>query len=441
MTGPTLALIGVSHRNASLARREALALAPDAVPQHLARLRSIDGVREVALLATCNRTEVYLVADDEAAIQRASELWRQGFSPAGVDEHYTLSGPAAAEHLLRVACGLDSAILGDGQILGQVRQAYATARASQSTGAWLNRLFETALRAGKRARYETVLGRGATTTASAAVDMVARMTGSLDQRQVLIVGAGETAKLAARHLARLRPARLIIANRTIESAEEIASRLGATAIGLTELSAALAGADVVVSATSRPGAVISADLLRHVMAARPGRPLLAVDLAVPRDIEEQAGAVAGVTLVGLDRVQADASRNLAARTASIPQVQTIVADEGLAFETWRRGMGAADVIRALRAHVEAARLHALERANLPDIDGEPLDRQTRLLMNRLLHHTMVRLKSLAGTAEGEARLSQWRARYLDVPGTVKGLTHLTVPGTSKYDRPRVALRM
>jgi len=226
---------------------------------------------------------------------------------------------------------------------------------------------------------------------------------------VLIVGAGETAKLAARHLARLRPARLVIANRTLEHAEAIASRLGGTAIGLTELPAALAGADVVMSATSRTGAVISADLLRHVMAARPARPLLAVDLAVPGDIEEQAGAVAGVTLVGLDRVQADASSNLAARTASVPHVEAIVAEEALAFETWRRGTGAVDVIRTLRAHVETARMRVLERANRSDSDNDTLDRKTRLLMNRLLHHTLVRLKTLAGTAEGEARLAQWRA--------------------------------
>ncbi len=417
MTRPTLALVGVSHRNAGVACREALALAPDAVPHQLARLRSFDGLREVALLATCNRTEVYLVADDEqAAIQRvrlmAFEPWRRGFSPARAstpEGQYTLGGQAAAEHLVRVACGLDSAILGDRQILGQVKQAYAAARAAPSTGALLNRLFETALRAGKRVRHETILGRGATTTASAAVDLVARMAGPLDERQVLIVGAGETAKLAARHLARLCPAHLVIANRTRAHAEAIASRLGGTAIGLDELPGALAGADVVVSATSRPGAVISADLLRQLMASRPARPLLAVDLAVPRDIEEQAGAVPGVTLVGLERVQSNASRNLAARSASVPQVERIAIEEACAFDAWRRGAGAADVIRALRAHVEAARVRALEHASPSDIDRATLDRQTRLLMNRLLHHTVVGLKTLAGTAEGDVRLSQWRA--------------------------------
>jgi glutamyl-tRNA reductase len=410
MTCPTLALIGVSHRTASLPRQETVALAPDGVPRQIARLQSIDGLREVALLTTCHRVEVYLVADDAAAaIRRVASMAFETEGP------YSLSGPAAAEHLLRVACGLDSAILGDGQILGQVRQAYAMARTAQSTGAWLNRLFETALRAGKRARHETALGRGATTTASAAVDLVARMTGPLDQRQVLIVGAGETAKLAARHLARLRPARLVIANRTLEHAQAIASRLGGTAIDLAELPAALAATDVVVSATSRPDAVISVDLLRHVMAARPSQPLLAVDLAMPRDIEEQAGAVTGVTLVGLDRVQADASRNLAARTASAPHVEAIVAEEAHAFEAWRRGTGAVDVIRALRAQVEAARVGALERVNRPDIDGEGLDRQTRLMVNRILHPTLLRLKTLAGTAEGETRLSEWRAQYLAPP--------------------------
>jgi glutamyl-tRNA reductase len=407
MTRPTLALIGVSHRSAGLACRETVALAPEAAPRQLAQLRSIDGLREVALLSTCNRMEVYVVADDaSAAIRRVRSI---AFEP---DASYSLTGSAAASHLLRVACGLDSAILGDGQILGQVRQAYAGARAARSTGAWMNRLFETALRAGKRARYETALGRGATTTASVAVDLVARMAGPLDQRHVLIVGAGETAKLAARHLARLRPARLVIANRTLEHAGAIASRLGGTAIGLAELPAALAATDVVVSATSRCDAVISVDLLRHVMAARPTQPLLAVDLAMPRDIEGQAGAVAGVTLVDLDRVQADASRNVAARAASVPQVEAIVAEEAHAFETWRRGTGAVDVIRALRAHVEAARVVALERASRPDIDDEGLDRQTRLLMNRLLHPTLLRLKTLASTAEGETRLSEWRAHLV-----------------------------
>ena len=412
MTQPTLAVVAVTHRQAGVAARSALAVAHHDVPRLLARLRALDGVREVAVVATCNRTEVYLVADRvSAAVARvcAIEPWRRGSSPGHADRYDTVIGTAAAEHVLRVACGLDSAILGDGQILGQVRQAYATARAARSTGPLLNRLFETALRAGKRARHETGLGRGATTTSSAAVEMVARLAGPLAERHVLVVGAGETAKLAALHLARLRPAHVIVANRTRAHAEAIAARVGGTAIDLTGLPAALVRADVVVSATSRQGTVISADLVRQVMAARWERPLLAVDLAMPCDIEALAGLVPGVTLLNLDRVQADASTNLALRQASVPQVETIVAEEARAFEAWRRGAVAADVIRALRARVDAARLRALERSRRTDLDHDALDRQTQRLMNRLLHPTVLRLKTLAGTADGEARLALWRS--------------------------------
>ncbi len=361
-------------------------------------------MREVALLATCNRTEVYLVTDNvSSAIQRVQAMG------LGRDAR---CAPAAAEHLLRVACGLDSAILGDGQILGQVRQAYAMARGARATGPLLNRLFETALRAGKRARHETGLGRGATTTASAAVELVARLAGPLDQRQVLVVGAGETAKLAALHLARLRPSHLVVANRTLAHAETIAAKVGGTAIDLAELPTALTRADVVVSATSRRGAVISANLMRHVMAARPALPLLAVDLAAPRDIEAPAGLIAGVTLLDLECVQADASSNVLARASSVPQVEAIVAEEARAFEIWRRGTGAADVIRALRTRVDAARVRALERWGDSGIDYHALDRQSELLMKRLLHPTMVRLKTLAGSPEGDAQLSQWRAHLM-----------------------------
>jgi glutamyl-tRNA reductase len=394
MTRPSLALVAAAYWHARVSDEDPPVWAQHEVPLQLARLREIDGVREVAIVATCNRTEVYLVADNASpAIQRVHAMGR---------ETYTLGGPEAAEHLLRVACGLESGILGDGQILGQVRQAYATARAARSTGPLLNRLFETALRAGKRARHETGLGRGATTTASAAVEMVARLTGPLDGHQVLVVGAGETAKLAALHLARLRPSRLTVANRTRAHADAIATKVGGAAIDLAELPAALAHADVVVSATSGRRAVISADLVRQVMAARPDHPLLAVDLAVPRDIETPAGLVNGVRLLDLDCVQADASKNLMARESSVPQVETIVAEEACAFEAWRRGRSADDVIRALRARV----------------DAEALDRQTQRLMNRILHPAILRLKTLAGNPEGDARLSQWRAQ-LEVPGAVR----------------------
>ena len=230
--------------------------------------------------------------------------------------------------------------------------------------------------------------------------MVARLAGPLDERHVLVVGAGETAKLAALHLARLRPSRLIVANRTRAHAEAIAARVGGTAIDLAGLPAALARADVVVSATSRHGAVISADLVRQVMAARPAHPLLAVDLAVPRDIEAPAGAVPGVTLLDLDRVQADARRTWRARRI----VGAAGRDDRRRGGARLRGMAARH--RRRRRHSCAARTgrgragRALERSRRSDLDRDALDRQTRLLMNRLLHPTMLRLKTLAGSRRG-----------------------------------------
>ncbi len=342
----------------------------------------------------------------------AIEPWATGLGPI-VRTDTPLTGPAAAEHLLRVACGLDSAILGDGQILGQVRQAYATARAARSTGPLLNRLFETALRAGKRARHETGLGRGATTTASAAVEMVARLAGPLAERHVLVVGAGETAKLAALHLARLRPAHLIIANRTLAHAEAIAARVGGTAIDLTGLPPRCArrrrrlrDQPAGRRHLSRPAAAGDGGAA--------GRPLLAVDLAMPRDIEALAGLVPGVTLLDLDRVQADASTNLA---------RDIV---GAAGRDDRRGGGAR--LRGVATRRRRRRRHpcacahgrrrarrALERSRRSDLDHDALDRQTQLLMNRLLHPTVLRLKTLAGTADGEARLALWRS-HLEARG-------------------------
>jgi glutamyl-tRNA reductase len=392
---PTLTVIGAA------AASNLLPPAPDALPAFLALLRALDGVREAAALATCHRAEIYLVADDDRA---AASI---GGSRAGL---WTLAGPAAARHLLRVACGIDSPILGDGQILGQVRRAYATARGAGTTGPWLNRLFETALCAGRRTRHLTGLGRGATTTPSAAVRLAERLTGGLAGRHVLVVGAGEAAALAARHVARRTPARLLIANRTPSRAEAVAQPIGATAMALDDLAGALAEADVVIAATARPDAVITAAVLRQAMAERPGRPLLAVDLAVPCDIEPSAASVPGVTLVGLARVERHASSDRALRAASVPAAEAIV-DEGLgAWEAWQAGAAAADVFRTLRAHVDGARRRAIARAVLIDADREALDRRTRQTMNRVLHRTVVGLKALRGTPAGAARLSQWRER-------------------------------
>ncbi len=283
-----------------------------------ADVRAWPGVAEAVVLATCHRTEIYLVAHDVS-------LGLRSVSHADLP---------AAHHLLRVACGLDSPLLGDGQILGQVRRAYLAARRAGATGPWLNRLFETALHAGKRVRHHTDLGRGATTTAAAAVGLAEHLAGGLAGRHVLVVGAGETAALAARHAAHRRPAQLVIANRTLARAEAVAARVQGVAIGLDDLRAALADADVAITATSAPGAVIHAAPLGALMAARGWRPLVAVDLAVPGDIEPACGAVAGVTRVGLERVEAEAATDRITRAAAVPAAEAIASEALRAFRAW-----------------------------------------------------------------------------------------------------------
>ena len=364
--------------------------------------RAVPGVRETALVATCHRAEIYLVADDPAAALAGLALLGEA--------RWTLPHPAAARHLLRVACGLDSPILGDGQVLGQVRRAYLAARHAGTTGPILNRLFETALRAGKRTRHVTALGRGAVTTGSAAAGLAERLAAGIAGRHLLVIGAGETAALAARHLASRHPAAIVIANRSAEPAAALARAIGGASIGLDALLPALAAADIVVSATSRPGVVVSAGLLAAAMASRQARQLTAIDLAAPADIEAACAAIPGVVLGDLAAVEREADTDRASRAAAIPAVEAIVEDHLSRFDAWRAGAHAADVIRSVRTHVTQARERAMARAAGGPGDRAALDRRTRRVMNRVLHRTVTRLKSLPGTPEGEARLSDWRHR-------------------------------
>jgi glutamyl-tRNA reductase len=327
VTRPALVMVGASGADRT---DRGTTVSAENVARLLSELRGVEGVHETAILSTCHRLEIYLVADDESGavetvVGRGLGRWHA-------------AGTIAASHLLRVACGLESPILGDGQILGQVRRAYEAARAARTTGPWLNKLFETALCAGKRAR-QTSVGRGATTAASAAVQLAQRRLG-IEGRQVLIVGAGETAALAARHAARHRPAGLVIANRGRVHAERVAAPLGATVIGLDALEPALSAADLVVSATARGAIVVSAQMLERAMAARRARPLLAIDLAVPGDIEPTVELVPGVTRLGLDDVMTEADAGLRLRLTSVLDVEAIVADRLRALEDWHTGRAA-----------------------------------------------------------------------------------------------------
>jgi len=404
-----LLLVGVNHRTATLEEREALALREEEARAALVGLTGRGFVSEALVLSTCNRTEFYAVADavdaaDEQIRHAVLEIRQRDLLAPG-PHRYMLTGAAAVRHLFRVACGLDSMVLGDVQILGQVKEAYARARQAGTAGVAIDRLFETALRAGKRARRETAIGAGTVSIASAAVDL-AELHGTVAGRQILIIGAGETARLAVRHVAERGPAAIVVANRDVPRAAAIAGSVGGRAVGLDGLAEALAAADVVVSATRAPMTLVSAALVRQGMSRRPDRPLLMIDLAVPRDIEPEACHVPGVTLHAVDSIQAVVGHGLGQRTAQVPSVERIIEDECGRFDAWWRGLEATPVLVALREHFERVRLEELERMRHASADERArADRLTRALINRLLHVPTLRLKSDATSDEGHRRLA------------------------------------
>ena len=394
-----LHLLGINHQTAPLELRERLALDAAGVAALLREVCHDPAVAEAVLLATCNRTELYVATPDVTAAEAAT---RQLFARAAGDRAplmpafaYARSGDLAARHLLRVAAGLDSMILGEHQILGQVREAQARAQEAETLGPLTHRLWSTALHAGKRARAETDIGMGAVSVAQAAVCLAERVLGDLRGRNVLLIGAGDTCRLAARHIADRRPARVWVANRTVARADAVAEAFGGDALGLDAIARVLPEVDAVVSATRAPGFVVTGDMVRRAMALRPGRPLALVDVAVPRDIDPSAGGVDAVSLFSIDAVRTLVDRSLTHRLREIPRVDAIIDEETAKFSAWARGQGAAAVVRELVERFEQVRGEEVRR-NLKHFHPEEeacIDRMTKTMVNRLLRPPITQLTS------------------------------------------------
>jgi glutamyl-tRNA reductase len=412
-----LLLLGVNHKTASLPEREALALDSDAAARLLADVVGQGTIDEALVLSTCNRTEFYVVADDlphAAERVRASVARVKGVPLAEPGASvYQHAGPAASAHLFRVASGLDSMVVGETQILSQVKDAFALARGAGATGPMLDRLVESALRAGKRARTETAIGTGVVSVASAACELARRSIRSFDDCRVVVIGAGETSRLAAQHLGHYFPG-VTIVNRSPERGAALAAEIGGRAVTLEQLPDAVADADLIVSATRAPGTLLSAATVARVMAGRAGRPMTIIDLAVPRDVEAEAASIPSVTLYSIDAIQCVVERSLAQRASEVPRVEAIVHEEVVKFDGWKRSLDAMPVVRDLREHFERVRLEELERA-LGNASGEErarADRLTRALVNRLLHLPTVRLKDVdPASDEGASRLRAARELF------------------------------
>jgi glutamyl-tRNA reductase len=327
MSGPGLFVSGATHQTAPLAMREKLSPGPDPAELH-GRLTAIPGVRELALLSTCNRLEIYAVADDPAALRALEDAFcaHRQLDPEDFGRvRMTRRDRDAIRHLFGVAAGLESQMVGENEILGQVKDAYAAAQALRSTGPVLNRLFQKTFQAAKLARSQTAITEGHVSVANVAVDLASNIFGALGGVRVLVLGAGDIAeKTTKAFLSRGAAPAMTVASRTIERASDLASRIEGDSLPLAEVESRLKDFDVVVGSTSAPGTLISAAAVRQAMHQRPSRPLFFIDLAMPRDIDPEVARLENVFLYNLDDLAAIAEKNLAARTAEVARCRELL---------------------------------------------------------------------------------------------------------------------
>ncbi|NUQ22277.1 MAG: glutamyl-tRNA reductase [Gemmatimonadaceae bacterium] len=409
----TLTVVGVSHRTAPLEVRERLVVNPSELSHTLAETVAATGAREAVIVSTCNRTELYLAGGDESAVAGAMGLIakRVGESPEGYT--YVRRDREAAAHLFRVAAGLDSMILGEAQIQGQVRDAWELGRAA--SGIVLNRLFQAALGVASRVRTETALGRGAASVSSAAVQIAKQIFGSLAGRRAMVLGAGEMAELALECLADEGVRTAIVANRTFERATEIAGRYGATAMHLDECWAQLADVDLLLCSTAAPHPVVRMAHLVPALARRGDRPLCILDIALPRDVEPQARELQNVFLYDLDDLRAVVAANIERRREELPSAEQVISEEVERYWEWVAGLHAVPVVTEVRAAAERMRQREVAQLlrrmpNLAPAEREAIEQLSRALMNKFLHEPSVRLRAAAANGRGLAIVDA--ARYL-----------------------------
>lgn len=421
-----LFLLGLNHKTAPVEVREQLALPPSRLPLALRALREQAGAREAAILTTCNRAEIYAVGEADAAPRLEQFLGEFHHLPVpGLRHHLYLKGEGdSARHLFRVASGIDSLVLGESQILGQVKGALEAARTHGAMGGVLDELFRRAISCGKRARSETAIGRGALSVGSAAVELARQIFGPLQGHTVLILGAGKISELTAQHLVASGARRILVANRTHQRARELAESFndlnagGATApqgapengvmaraIIWDEFPQHLAEADIVIASTGAPGFVLSAEQAALAMKRRQ-RPLLLIDIAVPRDIDPLAHQLNNVFLYDIDDLQGVVRLNAAQRAGELSSVESIIEDEVAAWNGWYRGLGTQPLMAALARRAEDIRDREVETAlsQMPDLSPREQDivrALGRSISGKLMHAPLRHLRQAGASGSSD----------------------------------------
>lgn len=434
-----LIALGINHQTAPVALRESVAVSESGLPAALSRLSALPTVQEAVLLSTCNRTELYaLVAPasndpEEPLIEYLASL--QGARRHSLDGHlYCYRDGAAARHLMEVTSGVDSMILGEYQIMAQVKSAYAAAQTQDTTGPVLNTLFQMALACGKRVRSETEIGRGAFSVGAAAVELAVQIFGnSLASRTVLVLGAGKMSELTARHLQAKGAPAMLVANRSFDRAEELARQLGETARAMRfdNLPDALVSSDIVICSTAAPHPVLTREAAQQAMRARRNRALFLIDIAVPRDVESSVGDLENVYLFNIDDLNRVVEQARKERSGEVVKARQIIEQAVGEYLAWRRSLEVTPLIIAVRQKLAAMRLEELAKlrtraSHLPERDLRALEASLQSYANKVAHAATVAIKDAANGDPDLSyeRLSAIRAAFgLDEPGT---------PETSPY---------
>ncbi|MEW6352674.1 MAG: glutamyl-tRNA reductase [Pseudomonadota bacterium] len=413
-----LCAVGINHKTAPVDVRERVAFAPEAVPAALRELTALPGAHEAALLSTCNRTELYCNlenADCTAVIQWLCRY--HNLNPADVDPYaYVHAEQAAVNHIMRVASGLDSMILGEPQILGQMKGAYKTAVEAGTVGMLLGRLFQHAFLVAKQVRTDTAIGASPVSVAFAAVSLAKQIFGDLSGHTALLIGAGDTIELTARHLHESNIGRIIVANRTVERAHMLAAEFNGYAIALAEMPAHLAEADIVISSTASQLPILGKGSVESALKVRKHRPMFMVDIAVPRDIEPEVGELADVYLYTVDDLQEVIQENLKSRQQAAKQAEEIVDAQVAQFMGWLQSLSAVGTIRAYRSLAERTRDMELDNARRLLAQGRDPEQVmhllARALTNKLIHTPSIQMKQ-AGS-QGRLELLQAARELFDL---------------------------
>lgn len=416
-------VFGMNHHTAPLAVREQVAFTPDQLPAALQALKAEAGVAEAVILSTCNRTEVYAVGELHSQGQLADWLVRhRTLERASLADHcYSYTDSAAVRHTLRVACGLDSMVLGEPQILGQIKTAYHTAVAQGTTGKRLNKLMQYTFAIAKQVRTETAIGATPVSVAYAAVRLARQVHGDLRERRALLIGAGDTIELVAQHLTRQGIGALTIANRTLARAAALAQPLNGQSVGLDAIPTHLAQADIVVTSTASRTPLVTRAMLEDAVKARRLAPMFVVDLAVPRNVDPSAATIEDVYLYTIDDLNRVITDNLDIRQAAARQAEEIVESRAIGFMDWVQSLDGNAVIVAYRRQVEVIATVELEKAQRRLANGEEITAVmhglSRSLTNKLLHHPLTKIREAA--SEGRSELIEIARELLAIEDGVE----------------------